>query len=122
MVASDGSVGGFCHAWGEEKPEVRRKKRMLEEEGVVFDDGGGGGKTKIRREFFVVRSSASSSSPDSARKSKTAPEVVCGRREVVENAPSKSKYFATTGVVTEEVLKREILTLLQEGRRVGKTC
>jgi hypothetical protein len=121
VVASDGSVGGFCHAWGEEKPEVRRKKRMLEEEGVVFDDEGGGGKTKIRREFFAVGSSASSSSPDSTRKSKTAPEVVCGRREV-ENAPSKSKYFATTGVGIEEVLKREILTLLQEERRVGKTC
>ncbi len=83
---------------------------MLEEEGVVFDGGGG----KIRREFFV----GSAPSPDSAQKSKTAPEVVHLQREV-ENAPSKSKYFSTG--VTEEMLKREILNLLQE-RRAGATC
>ena len=109
MVASDRSVGGFCHAWGEEKPEVLRKKRMLEEEGVVFDEGGG----KIRGEFFV----GSASSPHSTRRSKTASDVR-GKREVA-NAPSKSKYFATG--VTEEVLKREVLNLLRE-RRAGKTC
>ncbi len=99
MVASDRSLGGFGHSWGEDQPKVQTKKRLLEEEGVLFEEGS----NKIRKEYFV--------------ESKLRNSKVATRNKAT--LTSKSKYF--TNAVTEEKLKQEIVTLLQM-RQAGKTC
>ena len=135
MVASDRSLGGFGHEWGDGTgPKVQRKMRMLEEEGVVFEDDG----KRIKKEYFV-ESTTSASAAKSAEadtttkpKRKTAKSKEAKKRKAKESisnesttsasSKSKSKYFNTnTTAVSEAKLKQEILNLLQK-RQAGKTC
>ena len=51
VVASDRSIGGFCHSWGEDQPKVQEKKKMLEEEGIKFESDG----MKIMKEHFISK-------------------------------------------------------------------
>jgi len=121
VVASDRSIGGFGHSWGEDQPKVQKKRRLLEEEGVVFEEEGKS--NKIREDFFVEGTSVSKSiiKRKSATRSKGSK-----KQKIVEEPPSnqtatekrKSKYFDTA---FEEKLKQEIINLLQK-RQVGKTC
>lgn len=103
VVASDRSLGGFGHSWGEDQPKVQLKKRLLEEEGVLLEEGS----NKIRKEYFV----------ESAGTTKSRNSKVATREKATST--SKSKYF--TNAVTEEKLKQDIMTLLQM-RQAGKTC
>ena len=101
---------------------------MLEKEGVVFDCDG-----KIDLDCFVDVSSVSSTA--SAVSSTTAQGGK--KRKADDNTTSttkkktKSKYFTdttttqaqstATPTISKDILKQEILTLLQK-RQVGKTC
>ena len=124
MVASDRSIGGFGHTWGEDSPKVQRKRRLLEGEGVVFEENG-----KIHKDYFVGVSSETATSTTTKSNTKVS------KKRKVEDATvkttstntaakkkekSKSKYFNTASE-TETILKKEILDLLQK-RQVGKTC
>ena len=91
---------------------------MLEKEGVAFDSDG-----KINVDCFVdILSSATSVSPTTTQGNK--------KRKADDNTTTKkkkttSKYFTdsstTQTTISKDVLKQEILTLLQK-RQVGKTC
>lgn len=116
MVASDRSIGGFGHTWGEDQPKVQRKRRLLEGEGIRFEGN------KIRREFFVDSSVPAAAAADSTT---SAPKTKSKRRNMEQQPSSptkgkKSKYF-DAAAVTGETLKQEILALLQK-RDQGKTC
>jgi hypothetical protein len=112
VVASDRSLGGFGHTWGEHQPKVQLKKRLLEEEGIIFEEGS----NKIRIDFFVE--SADNSAPNMCTEGSK-------RRKSKESTPkpastmSKSKYFTNEAI--EEKIKQEIITVLQM-RQPGKTC
>lgn len=110
MVASDGTLGGFSHKWGEDQPEVQRKRRLLEAEGIEFDDIEGKS-SKIKAEFFVESASKPSPAKASAKKQKTEASPAFTK--------TKSKYF--NPILCEGKLKQEILNLLQK-RQPGKTC
>ena len=113
MVASDRSLGGFGHTWGEHQPKVQLKKRLLEEEGIIFEEGS----NTIRKDFFVESADTSASNIMCTEISK--------RRKSKESIPkpastmSKSKYFTNEAI--EEKLKQEIVIVLQM-RQPGKTC
>jgi len=125
VVASDRSIGGFGHTWGD-GPKIQKKKRMLQEEGVVFEEEGK--ISKIRKDFFVESAWSASASPsNSTAKPKGKADIKGSKKRKPEEmtlkhaatANTKSKYFATS--VSEETLKHEILSLLQK-RDEGKTC
>jgi len=122
VVASDRSIGGFAHSWGEDQPKVQKKRRLLEEEGIIFEIEGK--YNKIRKDFFVESASVSNSvtKPKGAASGKGKGSKRQEMDEPPLNQPAtkktKSKYFDT---VSEETLKQEILNLLQK-RQVGKTC
>ena len=109
MVASDGTLGGFSHKWGEDQPEVQRKRRLLEAEGIEFDDVEGKS-SKIKTEFLVESASKPSPAKASAKKQNTEASLA--------STKTRSKYFNT---ISEDELKQEILNLLQK-RQPGKTC
>ncbi|KAL3798045.1 hypothetical protein HJC23_012336 [Cyclotella cryptica] len=100
---------------------------MLEEEGVVFQSEGGA--DRIRRDCFVdgfpganlTTNIADRSSSHGTKKQKKAQSD-----NIVENQPSMKPEIAsmqnnTTESPTEEMLKAEIIALLQD-RSPGKTC
>lgn len=124
-MASDRSIGGFGHTWGD-GPKIQKKKDMLKEEGIVFEEEGK--ISKIREDFFVESAwAASASLSNSAAKPKSQAYAKGSKKRKMEEmtakdaatAKTKSKYFATS--VSEETLKQEILSLLQK-RDEGKTC
>ena len=126
MVASDRSIGGFGHTWGEDSPKVQRKRRLLEGEGVVFDEKG-----KILKHCFVgvssetTTSSTTKSDGNESNKRKVIDATVKSTTTDTTAKKKKcksSKYFNDASETeTEEALKKEILDLLQK-RQVGKTC
>ena len=110
-MASDRSLGGFCHSWGEDQPKVQKKKQMLEKEGIEFESGG----KKIMIKHFIEKKGTNARKVD-----------IKAAKQASKNASranSNSMSIITTAVdnVTEEVLKQEILQLLQK-RAPGKTC
>ena len=116
VVASDRSLGGFCHSWGEDQPKVQKKKRMLEEEGIKFEPDG----KKILNEYFVNHEEEKEtkvSSTAKKRKGKTAKkqQPAATATDKVPSIPN------SVDEITEEMLKQEILSLLNK-RAVGKTC
>lgn len=121
-MASDRSIGGFAHTWGEDQPKVQKKRRLLEQEGIVFEDKGNS--SKIRYDFFVEPATTT----ESATKTKSSTSLKGSKKQKMEEPQSKpaatkkhkSKYFDTSSV-SEETLKEEILNLLQK-RQTGKTC
>lgn len=126
MVASDRSIGGFGHTWGEDQPKVQRKRCLLEAEGIIFEEAHNGS-CKIRKEFFVEL--VSTPGTVTATKTKPKPKGAISsegakKRKIEEpqqstaTARKTSKYFVT---VSEDKLKKEILNLLQK-RQPGKTC
>ena len=102
VVASDRSIGGFCHSWGEDQPKVQEKKRMLEEEGIKFESDG----MKIMNEHFINEEVAKACTKKKRNTSKST------------NNDAASKQ---TDEITEEMLKKEIMQLLIK-RAPGKTC
>ena len=113
-------IGGFGHTIGEESPKVQKKRHMLEKEGVVFDGDG-----KIHIDCFVDVSSEVSSTITAKGNNK---KRKADTSKTTTKKKTKSKYFtdttttqSTTTTISEDVLKQEILTLLQK-RQVGKTC
>lgn len=102
VVASDRSIGGFCHSWGEDQPKVQEKKRMLEEEGIKFESDG----MKIMNEHFIIEEVAKACTKKKRNTSKST------------NNDAASKQ---TDEITEEMLKKEIMQLLIK-RAPGKTC
>ena len=107
VVASDRSIGGFCQSWGEDQPKVQEKKRMLEEEGIKFESDG----MKIMSEHFIAWTKA-------CTKRKTNTTKQSSTRTNNNNA---SKHIPAVDEITEEMLKKEILQLLNK-RAPGKTC
>ena len=127
VVASDRSIGGFGHTWGEDSPKVQRKRRLLESEGVVFDEKG-----KIHKHCFVgvssettTTSTTTKSDGNESNKRKVVDATVNTTATDTTTKKKKcksSKYFNNAPETeTEEALKKEILDLLQK-RQVGKTC
>lgn len=124
MVASDRSIGGFGHTWGEDSPKVQRKRRLLEGEGVVFEENG-----KIHKHCFVDASSETSTTSTTKSNTKVSKKrkvedatvkTTSTKTSAKKKKKSKSKYFNNASE-TETILKKEILDLLQK-RQVGKTC
>lgn len=127
-MASDRSIGGFGHTWGEDQPNVQRKRRLLEAEGIVFERDGA--RNKIRKDHFVEEAVPNQSTVPT--KSDAAAASKRSNRSKREDAPrpqstekkkmKRSKYFdADDNTVSEKTLRREILSLLQK-RKPGKTC
>jgi len=114
VVASDRSIGGFCHSWGEDQPKVQKKKRMLEEEGIKFESDG----MKIMNEHFINEGGTQVCTKK--RKGKT---KATKQSSTTTNNNTASTQTATAAVdeITEEMLKKEILQLLRK-RAPGKTC
>lgn len=107
MVASDRSIGGFCHSWGEDQPKVQEKKRMLEEEGIKFESDG----MKIMSEHFIAWTKACTKKKTNATKQSSS-----RTNNKMRRIPA-----AVVDEITEEMLKKEILQLLNK-RAPGKTC
>lgn len=119
-VASDRSIGGFGHTWGEDQPKVQRKRRLLEGEGILFDDEEG--KTsKIRHEFFVQSSSQPATKSDAEVKSGKSTKKRKSNESSSKGSPTKTKSKYFTNTISEDKLKQEILNLLEK-RQAGKTC
>ncbi len=114
VVASDRSIGGFCHSWGEDQPKVQKKKRMLEDEGIQFEADG----MKILDKHFINEEGTK----DCTKKRKAKTKVTKQPSNTTNNKTS-SKVLATSASdeITEEMLKKEILQLLNK-RAPGKTC
>jgi len=115
VVASDRSIGGFCHSWGEDQPKVQKKKRMLEEEGIKFESDG----MKIMNEHFINEGGTQVCT----KKKKKGKTKATKQSSTTTNNNTASKQTATAAVdeITEEMLKKEILQLLRK-RAPGKTC
>ena len=101
VVASDLTLGGFCHSWGEDQPKVQKKKRMLEDEGIRFDGN------KILKQYFV------------GNEKKETKVTLSKKNSTCNNSVSKTSTIVDE--ITEEMLKKEILDLLNK-RALGKTC
>ena len=114
MVASDRSIGGFCHSWGEDQPQVQKKKRMLEEEGIKFESDG----MKIKNEHFVTNNNDEETKV-CAKKGKV--KATKATKPSSTNNNNASKLTPTAAVDEIEMLKQEILLLLNK-RALGKTC
>ena len=111
VVASDRSIGGFCHSWGEDQPKVQEKKRILEEEGIKFESDG----MKIMKEHFIYEQETK------ACTKKTTNSTKQSTTRKKSNTASKQAPTDVVDEVTEEMLKKEILQLLNK-RAPGKTC
>jgi hypothetical protein len=131
-VASDRTIGGFCHTRGEDQPKVQEKRRMLEEEGVQFEVSSDGKSDKIRKEYFVDTSPPAASASGSSAKKRTLPDSNISstvkqpkkqraKHETTDKAESQGNNSATTHLLSEATLKQEILNVLQS-RAPGKTC
>lgn len=116
MVASDLTLGGFCHSWGEDQPKVQKKKRMLEDEGIRFEPDG----KKILKQHFVGHEKEESKVRFAKKKKE---EKAMNQQPATSSTfnNNMSKTSATFDEITEEMLKKEILDLLNK-RALGKTC
>ena len=116
VVASDLTLGGFCHSWGEDQPKVQKKKRMLEDEGIRFQPDG----KKILKQYFVGNEKESKVSKSAIkRKEEKAINQQPATPSTFNNSVSKTSTIVDE--ITEEMLKKEILDLLNK-RALGKTC
>lgn len=116
VVASDLTLGGFCHSWGEDQPKVQKKKRMLEDEGIRFEPDG----MKILKQYFVGNEKQESKvSLAKKRKEGKAINQQPATSSTFNNSVSKTSTIVDE--ITEEMLKKEILELLNK-RALGKTC
>jgi hypothetical protein len=112
VVASDRTIGGFCHSWGEDQPKVKKKKRMLEAEGIKFELDG----RKIMNEHFVNNNGG-----DGTKKRNEKTKATKQSSKTNNNTASKPIATAAFDEITEQMLKQEILQLLDK-RAPGKTC
>lgn len=116
VVASDLTLGGFCHSWGEDQPKVQKKKRMLEDEGIRFQPDG----KKILKQYFVGNEKEESKVRFAKqRKEEKAINQQPATPSTFNNSVSKTSTIVDE--ITEEMLKKEILDLLNK-RALGKTC
>lgn len=116
VVASDLTLGGFCHSWGEDQPKVQKKKRMLEDEGIRFETNG----KKILKQYFVGNEKEESKVRFAKqRKEEKAINQQPATASTLNNSVSKTSTIVDE--ITEEMLKKEILDLLNK-RALGKTC
>eukprot|EP00984_Skeletonema_dohrnii_P034748 scaffold33666_cov127-Skeletonema_dohrnii-CCMP3373.AAC.3 len=112
VVASDRSIGGFCHSWGE--PKVQKKKRILEEEGIKFESDG----LKIMNDHFINEGGTQVCTKKKKGKTKATKQ---SSTTTYNNTASTQTATAAVDEITEEMLKKEILQLLNK-RAPGKTC
>ncbi|KAL9188606.1 hypothetical protein ACHAXT_006984 [Thalassiosira profunda] len=101
-----------------ETPEVRRKRMLLEGEGIEFEEDGKGS-SKIQKQFFVDAPSSSDGTKAKTGAARGAKKRITSQNDKPSATKSKkSKYFSAA---SEDMLKREILNLLEK-RQPGKTC
>jgi len=119
-VASDRTIGGFRHTWGEDSEHVKSKKRMLEAEGIVFAREGK--VDKIPERYFMSSDSVTSNNcAEMKTNSKETPKRKRVERDQDSNQKDKAASHLPSAEVIQAQLKAEILALLHK-RQKTKTC